>query len=170
MNHILASLIRFERFEWMLEKATEWASRELCRSRPSAAKGVWSRPPENASRDGTELFVRRVSNPGGLGCLKSAPHCLADALQMEAAYRYVLEEAEAPPIFARSARASPARRLCSRLLVGPEGGWTDREREQIAVLLAGRPVSLGREILRAETAAIAALAIVNAAWGDALCR
>ncbi len=41
----------------------------------------------------------------------------------------------------------------------------DREREQIAA--AGwRPVSLGPQILRAETAAIAALAIVNAAWGE----
>jgi 16S rRNA (uracil1498-N3)-methyltransferase len=68
-----------------------------------------------------------------------------------------------PPIFS----ALPADRTPSdsvALLVGPEGGWTDREREQIAS--AGwRPVSLGAEILRAETAAIAALAIVSAAWG-----
>jgi 16S rRNA (uracil1498-N3)-methyltransferase len=50
------------------------------------------------------------------------------------------------------------------LLVGPEGGWTDRERTQIAAS-NWRPVSLGPEILRAETAALAALAVVNAAWG-----
>jgi 16S rRNA (uracil1498-N3)-methyltransferase len=87
---------------------------------------------------------------------------LAGALGIDAAYRYVLEESEAPPIFS----ALPADRQPGDsvgLLVGPEGGWTDREREQIAG--AGwRPVSLGAEILRAETAAIAALAVINAAW------
>jgi 16S rRNA (uracil1498-N3)-methyltransferase len=50
------------------------------------------------------------------------------------------------------------------LLVGPEGGWTDRERQQIADS-QWCAVSLGPQILRAETAAIAALAIVHAAWG-----
>ena len=69
----------------------------------------------------------------------------------------------APPDTRGFARAAEGGRLPVALLVGTEGGWTDRERELIA--RAGwRPVSLGAEILRAETAAIAALAIVNAAW------
>ena len=49
------------------------------------------------------------------------------------------------------------------LIVGPEGGWTDRER----AALPGngwRPVSLGPAILKTETAVIAALAVLNAAW------
>ena len=74
-----------------------------------------------------------------------------------------LEEGTAPPILS----ALPAQREAGdsvAVLVGPEGGWTDRERQQIAST-SWRPVSLGTEILRAETAAIAALAIVNAAWG-----
>ena len=52
------------------------------------------------------------------------------------------------------------------LLVGPEGGFEDGERE----LLASKPfvvrISLGPRILRADTAAVAALALVNAALGD----
>ena len=52
------------------------------------------------------------------------------------------------------------------LLVGPEGGFEDGERE----LLASQPfvvrISLGPRILRADTAAVAALALVNAALGD----
>jgi 16S rRNA (uracil1498-N3)-methyltransferase len=52
------------------------------------------------------------------------------------------------------------------LLVGPEGGFSDGEREQ----LRGRdfvvPISLGPRILRADTAAVAALAIIQATIGD----
>jgi 16S rRNA (uracil1498-N3)-methyltransferase len=49
------------------------------------------------------------------------------------------------------------------LLIGPEGGWTTEERSEFTA--AGwAPVSLGPSILRAETAALAALAIVSAAW------
>jgi 16S rRNA (uracil1498-N3)-methyltransferase len=49
------------------------------------------------------------------------------------------------------------------LLTGPEGGWTDAERA--AATAAGwAPVSLGPLILRAETAAIAAAAILTHAW------
>ena len=48
------------------------------------------------------------------------------------------------------------------ILTGPEGGWTGRERT--AALSAGwKPVSLGAQILRAETAAIAALAVISQA-------
>lgn len=51
------------------------------------------------------------------------------------------------------------------LVVGPEGGWTDDE-----IRAAGdagfRPLTLGRRTLRAETAPVAALAILRFAWDD----
>lgn len=52
------------------------------------------------------------------------------------------------------------------LLTGPEGGFTNEERQWLRSLPFMRPVSLGPRILRAETAAIAALAILQSAWGD----
>ncbi|HSV29011.1 MAG TPA: 16S rRNA (uracil(1498)-N(3))-methyltransferase [Candidatus Omnitrophota bacterium] len=52
------------------------------------------------------------------------------------------------------------------VLVGPEGGFDDHERALLATLPFARPVSLGPRILRAETAAIAALAVVQAVRGD----
>lgn len=52
------------------------------------------------------------------------------------------------------------------VLVGPEGGFAPEERAMLAKLPFARPVSLGPRILRAETAAIAALAIVQAIKGD----
>jgi len=52
------------------------------------------------------------------------------------------------------------------LLVGPEGGFASEERAMLAAKPYTRPVSLGPRILRAETAAIAALAVVQALAGD----
>lgn len=51
------------------------------------------------------------------------------------------------------------------LVVGPEGGMTA---EEIAALkeIGAQPVTLGRRILRAETAAVAAAAVTMALWGD----
>jgi len=161
---ILASLIRFEHFEWLLEKATELgvervvpvqAERSERGLERAAGKRMarWNRIVREASEQSRRARLPEIG----------APVSLAGALEMEAGYRYALEEAEAPLMLP----ALPIHRQPGdvvALLVGPEGGWTDREREQMAD--AGwRSVSLGPQILRAETAAIAALAIVNAAWG-----
>lgn len=52
------------------------------------------------------------------------------------------------------------------ILVGPEGGFAPEERRMLAALPFARPVGLGPRILRAETAAIAALAVWQAICGD----
>ncbi len=52
------------------------------------------------------------------------------------------------------------------LLIGPEGGFTDSERARLRALPQARPMRLGPRILRAETAAIAALALWQATAGD----
>jgi 16S rRNA (uracil1498-N3)-methyltransferase len=49
------------------------------------------------------------------------------------------------------------------VLLGPEGGWTDDER-RLSLDIGWRAVSLGPQILRAETAAAAALAVLAARW------
>jgi len=77
-------------------------------------------------------------------------------------------------IFADEAapHASPIEALKTRrpgplaVLIGPEGGF---DREERAALLAKPcvfPISLGPRVMRADTAAVAALALVNAALGD----
>lgn len=52
------------------------------------------------------------------------------------------------------------------LLIGPEGGFTPDERRTLRGLPYVIPASLGPRILRAETAVIAALSIIQSAWGD----
>ena len=52
------------------------------------------------------------------------------------------------------------------LLVGPEGGFSEREREMLLALPFVTPIPLGPRILRADTAAVAALAAVQMTIGD----
>jgi 16S rRNA (uracil1498-N3)-methyltransferase len=52
------------------------------------------------------------------------------------------------------------------VLIGPEGGFADEERDAIRSRTYTRVISLGPRILRADTAAVAALAVVNAVLGD----
>ena len=51
------------------------------------------------------------------------------------------------------------------LLVGPEGGLSEREQE-LALSQGAEPVAIGPRVLRAETAPVAALAAIHALWGD----
>lgn len=52
------------------------------------------------------------------------------------------------------------------LLVGPEGGFSEEERQQLRALPYVTPIPLGPRILRADTAAVAALAVIQATIGD----
>lgn len=160
---LLASLIKFDRLEWALEKATELgverivfviAERSEKGLEEAAAKRLerWKRIVREASEQ-----ARRARLPE-----LEAPIPVAAALQSVADYRYALDEEETEPFFP----SLPAERKATDhvdLLAGPEGGWTDRERAAISDA-NWRPVSLGRNILRAETAALAGLAIIQAAW------
>ncbi len=65
--------------------------------------------------------------------------------------------------FATAARANPGP---AAILIGPEGGFDDEERAAIRALPQAIGISLGPRILRAETAAIAALSVWMSACGD----
>ncbi|GAN00161.1 ribosomal RNA small subunit methyltransferase E [alpha proteobacterium U9-1i] len=76
-----------------------------------------------------------------------------------------------PPSSHAQSPTPPPNPLLSRgggaaVLVGPEGGFTPEERRMLRALAYVIPVSLGPRILRAETAVIATLSLVQAGWGD----
>lgn len=52
-----------------------------------------------------------------------------------------------------------------RLMIGPEGGWTPAE-EQAALAAGVQTITLGKRVLRTETASLAALAAMQVLWGD----
>jgi 16S rRNA (uracil1498-N3)-methyltransferase len=160
---LLAALFKFDRFEWMIEKATELGVARIVpvvaeRSERGLDKaavkraGRWRRIAIEASQQSrrarlpeildAEPFERTVARP--------------------AAARFFLDEA---PGGAPLAAVAPAGEVA--LLAGPEGGWTDAERRG-ARDAGWQAVTLGPTILRAETAATAAVAVVmNAALARA---
>jgi len=163
---LLASLVRFERFEWIIEKATELGVERIVPLetertekglRTAAEKRLvrWTRIAREASEQSRRARLPEIQAAVGL----------VEALEIESDYRYLLEEALAPAILTVLPQS---RRAGDRvaLLLGPEGGWTDRERA-LLTSAGWSPVSLGPQVLRAETAAIAGLAIINATWSGA---
>jgi 16S rRNA (uracil1498-N3)-methyltransferase len=52
------------------------------------------------------------------------------------------------------------------VLIGPEGGFSEAERQRLLALPEVTRIALGPRIMRADTAAVAALALVNAVLGD----
>jgi 16S rRNA (uracil1498-N3)-methyltransferase len=93
----------------------------------------------------------------------SRPLIYADEAGDDASAPWGGEVGRAEPILAALQKVK-AERLA--LLIGPEGGFTPEERRMLRSLTHVIAVSLGPRILRAETAAIAALGVVQSAWGD----
>jgi 16S rRNA (uracil1498-N3)-methyltransferase len=157
--HLLAALVKFDAFEWMLEKATElgveritpvYAARSDKGLDQAAAKRAerWRRILHESGQQS-----RRVTRPE-LGAVVRLP----EALRTAAASRLWLDE---QPGGAPLLRAAAGTGDCA-VLAGPEGGWEDAER-QAAAAAAWTAVSLGPLVLRAETAVLAALAVITAA-------
>lgn len=161
---LIAALIKFDRFEWLIEKATELGVASIqpfdaTRSEHGLAQAAvkrlarWERIALEASQQSRRAVLPRIEPPVRF----------AKALDVDANIRLLLDEAtNVPPILSSLPQTrTPADRV--GCMLGPEGGWTDEEREQ-AIQAGWTPCGLGHTILRAETAGIAALAVIQAAW------
>jgi len=153
------ALIKFDHLEWVVEKGTELGVESFhfvvaARSERGLDKAAerrierWRKIAMEASQQ---------SRRDRLPVLHEAIR-FRDSVKRAQGHRVFLEEAGAPPLL----RALPSENHVS-LLIGPEGGWTDEER-RTASDAGWAPASLGPTILRAETAAIAAISVVTAAY------
>ena len=160
---LYASLVKFDAFEWMLEKATELGAASIT---PVYAlrtdKGLDEAALKRNERWQRIVFEsgqqsRRIPRPELHAPLRLAEALSAEAISNDAAQRLFCDEDEAAaPLLAGLGLEQPV-----AVMIGPEGGWDSRERD--AAHQAGwRSVSLGPQILRAETAVCAALAVISA--------
>jgi 16S rRNA (uracil1498-N3)-methyltransferase len=161
---LLLSIVKFDAYEWAIEKATELGVRRII---PLAAarseKGLlaaarkraerWRRILREASQQSRRLRIPQLD--------ELAKPSQAFAAQT-AEFRLVLSERSDAPSIRKSLDGShhAMRSVGAALAIGPEGGWTDEE--LLAARAASfREASVGQLILRTETAVIAALATLN---------
>jgi 16S rRNA (uracil1498-N3)-methyltransferase len=157
---LLLAVVKFDAFEWALEKATELgvstivplaAERSEKALLTAAAKRAerWKKILLEASQQSRRVRVPTLQN------LRLIDDALSD--DTDGARLCLSERPEAPSL---KRVISDVKAQSATLAIGPEGGWTDRELE-VARQNGFREVSLGRLILRTETAVIAALASLN---------
>ena len=169
--HLLLAVVKFDRFEWALEKATELGAEEIL---PLAAdrseKGLLAAAPKRAERWKRVLAesaqqARRLRIPA----LRDPVKPLDAFRTSDATLKLLLSErAGAPPmreileqvVARQGAKDVP----CVATAIGPEGGWTDTE-FSAAQDSGFVETALGANILRTETAVCAALAAVQYAFG-----
>jgi 16S rRNA (uracil1498-N3)-methyltransferase len=162
---LLLSMVKFDAFEWAIEKATELGVAEIVPLAAARSEKALIAAAEKRSERWRRIVLeaaqqsRRVRLPVLQPVAKPAA---AFAARGDRLGIFLSERADAPPlrIALRSQAVSEA-----VLAIGPEGGWTDEESD--AALKAGfHEASLGKLILRTETAVIAALAALTYALGD----
>jgi 16S rRNA (uracil1498-N3)-methyltransferase len=164
---LLLSVVKFDAFEWAIEKATELgvsiivplaATRSEKALLVAAGKRAdrWKKILAEASQQSRRVrapVLRELSQPA-----------LAFSSHATAPVKIMLSERTDAPTLRQILQAEPPRRQ-TVLAIGPEGGWTDAE--FAAAQAAGfREASLGKLILRTETAVAAALASINYALAE----
>jgi 16S rRNA (uracil1498-N3)-methyltransferase len=164
---LLLSVFKFDRMEWAIEKATELGAarivpllahrteKHLAQAAPARAER-WRRIAVEASKQSRRSDVLQVDDPLPLktavrGSDQAVRLVLAEQ-ERSTTLRHALTEA-----LDSAGDNVPA----IRVAVGPEGGWTGEE-EAVFDAESWKAVSLGPRILRAETAAITAMAVAAA--------
>ena len=157
---LATAIIKQDRFEWILQKGTElgvsrflplvtrFTAAHIPAARVEARMHRWQRIVREACKQSRRLTVPDIQTPVTFDQLLTEP-------EYSAFSRIMLHE-HAPERLKRDSAAGDSVLLC----VGPEGGWDTRETE--AAAHAGFDLaSLGSGILRAETACLAAVAILQ---------
>jgi 16S rRNA (uracil1498-N3)-methyltransferase len=157
---LLLSIVKFDRMEWSLEKATELGVTEIV---PLAAarseKALILAAKKRAER------WRKILQESAQQSRRLRPPVLAEIAKTEDAFaeadasaRIILSERPDAKTLREILQGVSANEVC--LAIGPEGGWADGE-FAAAAKNRFREASLGREILRTETAVISSLAILK---------
>jgi len=165
---ILLSIFKFDRMEWIIEKATELgAERFVPMIARRSEKHLAQAAPARVER------WRRVAREAAKQSRRSDVPLVEDVVTLKAGVRIkaappglslLLAEQERSTTLSAAMQQDGIGRVPVHLALGPEGGWTAEE-EALFASEGWQAVSLGPRILRAETAGIAAMAVVAAMLG-----
>ena len=153
------------KMDWIIEKAVELGASAI---QPLAAqRSVVRLSPERAAKkrqhwQGIIIAASEQSGRTRLAELTEVTDPASWSRQPSSAQRLLLSPRASHSLAAWAARQTPQD---VALAIGPEGGFNEQE-EQMLISQGAIPVSMGPRVLRTETAGLAALSIVNAAWGQ----
>jgi 16S rRNA (uracil1498-N3)-methyltransferase len=155
-----AAIFQFARFEWMLEKTSELGVGTIVPVATALSeKGLIQAAAKRVSR------WRKIAEEAAQQSRRLSAPAVEDIQSFEQAIRFgrgplrlLLDNDASALKHVLSGVPTGEEGYSAYLLVGPEGGWTDSERER-ARAAGYTPVGLGTGILRAETAALTAVAI-----------
>jgi 16S rRNA (uracil1498-N3)-methyltransferase len=160
--HYLFAPLKRARVDYMAQKATEMGASLLqpVLTRRTMAERV------NTSR----LFANAVEAAEQCGILRvpdvAAPEKLPRLLERWDETRLLVFADESASVSSPLAALERERERPLAVLIGPEGGFEADERALLLEQPYVLPISLGPRVMRADTAAVAALALVNAVLGD----
>lgn len=142
--------------DWLVEKATELGVARLI---PVMTQRTLA---ERVKLERMEAIAIEAAEQCGRTRLPEIvqPVPLAQLFKADGRTLYFADETGGEPV------ASAFRPGAATILTGPEGGFTNEERAKIRAAANAVPISLGPRVLRAETAALAALAAFMAVAGD----
>lgn len=160
--HYLFAPLKVGRLDYLVQKAVEMGAGTILPVMTQHVQG------KITNLDRLKANVTEAAEQCGVLSIPdvSEPRKLADILERWPAERRIIfcdegDEGQNPlPILARVSEKKLA------LLVGPEGGFSEEERDLLRSLPFVTAIPLGPRILRADTAAVAALAVIQAAIGD----
>jgi 16S rRNA (uracil1498-N3)-methyltransferase len=160
--HYLFAPLKCARQDYMAQKATEMGAsllQPVITRRTIAERVKTERLAANAIEAAEQCRILNVPEV-------REPRKLSKLLEEWDQERLLIFADEAAPI------ASPIEALSAQdprplaVLIGPEGGFDEEERAFLMAQPFVLPLSLGPRVMRADTAAVACLALVNAVLGD----
>ena len=160
--HYLFAPIKRARVDYMAQKATEMGAsvlRPVVTRRTIAERVKVERLEANAIEAAEQCGILRVPEV-------RAPQNLEDVLASWDEERLLIFADESAAVSSPLEALAPHASHPHAVLIGPEGGFDPEEREMLLRRDFVLPVSLGPRVMRADTAAVACLALVNAVCGD----
>ncbi len=154
-NHLAMSIIQLEKFEFVLQKATELGVRSFI---PLITDRMEVRIERLRGKE--ERWKKIV-----LEAVKQSGRSQVPAIEPPTKFDEAITRAGAKIVFDADATTTTDNRQPTTLFIGPEGGFTEREL-QLGRASGAAFERMGPRRLRAETAAIVAVAIVSARSGD----
>jgi 16S rRNA (uracil1498-N3)-methyltransferase len=162
------AILKGDRMDWLIEKSAELGAasvtplvtaRTIARPAPDRAEGQrarWQRIATEAAQQSEQWYIPQILNP-----LSGKEYFSRD---LDGTVNLILMERGPWRTLTAFPLPSESEWLL-RIAVGPEGGWSPEEITQ-AIGYGFSPVSLGARILRAETAALAALSVLQNRLGE----